>query len=104
MIGGAGQTAGRLLQGRRALITGGGNGMGQASAMLFAEHGAAVGVLDLRADLAEEVAEAIRASGGTAVAVTADVASEGDVQRAVESVTHALGGLQVLVNCAGVTN
>jgi NAD(P)-dependent dehydrogenase (short-subunit alcohol dehydrogenase family) len=104
MIGGAEDVARGLLRGKRALITGGGNGMGQASAMLFADHGAAVGVLDLRADLAEEVAASIRAAGGSAVAVQADVTNEQDVQRAVAAVADALGGLNLLVNCAGVTN
>ena len=104
MIGSVEQLSRGLLRGRCAMITGGGNGMGHASARLFANHGAAVGVVDLHAELAEEVADEIRRQGGRAVAVCADVSDEAEVRQAVETVAANLGGLHVLVNCAGVTN
>jgi NAD(P)-dependent dehydrogenase (short-subunit alcohol dehydrogenase family) len=93
---------GGLLQGRWGLVTGAGGGIGRATARLFAAEGAAVGVVDLDGDAAEAVAAEIRASSGTALALQADVADEAAVRRAVEAVVGAFGGLNVLVNNAGI--
>ena len=88
---------------KAALITGAGSGIGAAIATLFARHGAAVAVADRDGPAAERTAGAIEADGGHAVAITADISNgrgaEGCVDRAVE----ALGGLQIVVNSAGVT-
>ncbi|HUZ76994.1 MAG TPA: SDR family NAD(P)-dependent oxidoreductase [Chloroflexota bacterium] len=94
-------TAG-LLAGRLALVTGAGHGIGRATALLFARQGAAVGVVDVVGSAAEEVAQEIAARGGRALPVQADVAAEGDVERAVSTVARELGGLDVLVNNAGI--
>jgi NAD(P)-dependent dehydrogenase (short-subunit alcohol dehydrogenase family) len=87
------------LDGRVALITGAGEGMGRAAALLFAQEGARVGVLDVDRERAETVAAEI---GEAAVAIAADVSSPADVRRAVEEVVRAFGALHVLYNNAGV--
>lgn len=85
-----------LLAGHRALVTGGGSGIGAATARRFAEEGASVAVLDREGDSAAEVAERI---GGTAI--TCDVADRDALADAVEAVADRLGGLSVLFNNAG---
>ena len=90
------------LQGKVALITGAGEGMGRAAALLFAREGARVGVLDLDERRAEETAELVAAEGGTAIPVAADVSAEEDVRAAVATTVRELGGLHVLYNNAGV--
>lgn len=92
--------AGRLA-GKVALITGGATGMGGASSRLFAAEGAKVGILDHNLAAAEETAAAIRAAGGTAVAVQADVSQAAEVGAAVTKVQRALGPITVLFNHAG---
>jgi 3-oxoacyl-[acyl-carrier protein] reductase len=82
---------------RVALVTGGGRGIGAATAKLFAAEGARVAVSDLDEAPAREVAEPI---GGLAVAC--DVSVRGDVQAMIERVTKELGGLDILVTCAGI--
>jgi NAD(P)-dependent dehydrogenase (short-subunit alcohol dehydrogenase family) len=94
--------SGLLLEKRLALITGAGSGIGRATARLFADEGASVGVVDLVAEAADQVAAEIQAGGGTALAVQADVAQEADVRRAVDAVAQAFGGLNIVVNNAGI--
>ncbi len=90
--------------GRVALVTGGSRGIGRAIAERLGSGGAAV-VVNYRADAAaaEAVVSAIRAAGGQAVAVAADVAQAEDVDRLVEATTSAFGRLDILVNNAGIT-
>ena len=91
------------LENRAALVTGGGSGIGRATAALFAREGAKVVVSDLsEADVAE-TARQIEADGGDATAVTGDVANGGDAERMVKTTVGSYGGLNVLVNSAGVT-
>ena len=90
------------LAGKRALITGAGAGIGRASAMLFANEGAAVAVADLDLAAAEATVEAIRAADGRAHALRADVADDGSVRTMVEAAERGLGGLDVLFNNAGI--
>lgn len=85
-----------------ALVTGGGVGMGEAISYRLARDGMAIGVLDIAGDTAGSVASEIRAAGGQAVAVTADVSQRDQVVAAVATVREALGPVTVLVNNAGV--
>ena len=88
------------LQGRRALVTGAGGGLGVAIARCLAEAGADVGCVGrTRASLDVACAE-VRAAGGRALAVTADVADGAAVAAMVDEVAEALGGLDILVNNA----
>lgn len=90
------------LDGLVAVVTGAGAGIGAATALLFAQEGARLAVLDVRADPAETLAEQIRGKGGEAVAVAADVADEAQVVAALDHVTDTFGALDILVNNAGL--
>jgi NAD(P)-dependent dehydrogenase (short-subunit alcohol dehydrogenase family) len=90
------------LEGKVALITGAGSGIGQATAMLFAGEGAEVAVNDINISSAEGTADAIKKMGRKAIALKADVAEENEVIDMVERVIKELGGINILVNNAGV--
>ena len=90
------------LAGKRALVTGAGGALGRASALAFAREGAAVAVVDVVDETAAETVELIRAAGGTALAVHADVGEEAQVEAAVTAAVSAFGGLDVLFNNAGI--
>lgn len=90
------------LAGKRALVTGAGGQLGRASSVRFAREGAAVAVVDVVAEAAEQTVRLVEAEGGTAVALAADVADEAQVAAMVDDAVAALGGLDVLFNNAGV--
>ncbi len=90
------------LDGRVALITGAGSGIGKASALLFASEGAAVVCADIDEASCRATADEIRAAGGEATAVVSDVSSDADVSAMVHIAEDTFGGLHVLFNNAGI--
>lgn len=90
------------LEGRVALITGGGSGIGAATANLFAREGAAVCVADVVEANAQSVAESIVREGGRALAVTCDVTNKDQVAAMVQKTLQAFGRLDILINNAGI--
>lgn len=93
---------GRLEQ-RRAVITGAASGIGRATALLFAEQGAALILADVKESV-HEVAELARTRGATAQALVADVSSEDDCERLVEQCVSRLGGIDVMFANAGIVS
>ena len=95
--------AARLLEGRRALVTGAATGIGQGTAFALAAHGAAVAINHRgKVDDAHATVAAIEAAGGRAVPVAMDVSVEDDVKRGFAEAREAFGGLDLLVNNAGI--
>jgi NAD(P)-dependent dehydrogenase (short-subunit alcohol dehydrogenase family) len=95
-------TNGTRLAGRRALITGGGTGIGRATAVLFGREGANVVVSGRRRPELEETVREVERGGGTAAWVQGDVSAEGDAEHMVEETVGRLGGLDIVVNNAGI--
>jgi 3-oxoacyl-[acyl-carrier protein] reductase len=89
------------LSGSVAIVTAGGQGLGEAIAGLFAEAGASVAVVDLNPAQAERVAGEIAAQGGTALALAADVSHTAQVNDMVQAVLARFGTVDILVNGAG---
>ncbi|MEM7253337.1 MAG: SDR family NAD(P)-dependent oxidoreductase [Pseudomonadota bacterium] len=91
-----------MLEGKTAIITGAGSGIGRACAALMGKRGAQVVVTDIDAASAEAVAEQVKADGATSVAFGLDVVDEAAVNELVSLVEREIGSLDIMVNNAGV--
>jgi 3-hydroxybutyrate dehydrogenase len=89
------------VEGQTALVTGAGSGIGQAIALALAAEGASVVITDVDAESAQRTAAQVEQAGGRALAVVADVSSEDDWRRVVQTAEGALGPVDILVNNAG---
>ncbi len=87
----------------RSLVTGGGAGIGRAIAEAFAARGASLVLLDIDSAKASEAAEAIEAAGGKAIAVVGSVTESADVARAFATLDETNGGIDILINNAGIS-
>jgi len=90
------------LTGKRAVVTGGGSGIGRGASIKLAEEGASVGVLDVNLAAAQEVAETICKAGGSAFAIRANVADERQIEDATREAETRFGGLDTIVANAGI--
>ncbi|MDO5510643.1 MAG: SDR family NAD(P)-dependent oxidoreductase [Weeksellaceae bacterium] len=92
----------KLLEGKVAIITGAGSGIGEATAKLFAENGAKVVVSDINVENGEKVAKSIKDEGGEAIFVKCDTSDPDQHQTLISKTKEAFGGLHIAVNNAGI--
>jgi NAD(P)-dependent dehydrogenase (short-subunit alcohol dehydrogenase family) len=90
------------LQGKVALVTGGGSGIGKATAKLFAKHGAKVALLGHTRDELEETAQVIEADGGEALVLDADITNEDRMEEVARKIDETWGRLDIVVANAGI--
>lgn len=90
------------IKGSVALVTGGGNGIGEAIAKYFVKHGAKVAVVDVSQVNIDRVVKELKDMGGEAIGVQANVASEGDTAKFIKATLDAFGKLNIAVACAGI--
>ena len=90
------------LEGKVAIITGSGQGLGRAAALLFARAGAKVAVVDVNPDASNETVDRIAQEGGEAIALEVDVGKSGDAQRMAVATSDRYGRIDVLVNNAAI--
>ena len=93
---------GTRLQGKVALITGAGSGIGRESSLLWASEGASIVAVDIDQASAQHTADAVRAAGGRAIAVQADVSRAQDCERMIAKAESEYGHLNILFNNAGI--
>ena len=90
------------LEGKVAVVTGAGSGIGRGIAQRFARDGAAVGVWDINGDSASETAKLITQAGGRAIAIEADCSDEAAIKSAADETRAKFGAINILVNNAGI--
>lgn len=90
------------LEGKSAVITGAGNGIGRETALLFATEGAAVAAVDLNEEAVSNTVSEIIAGGGTAIPIVADISKDADVASMFASAEEAFGRVDVVFNNAGI--
>jgi NAD(P)-dependent dehydrogenase (short-subunit alcohol dehydrogenase family) len=95
-------TSGTRLQGKVALITGAGSGIGREASLVWASEGAAIVAVDIDRTSAQHTADAVQAAGARAVAVQADVARAQDCERMIAAAESEFGKLNILFNNAGI--
>ena len=93
----------RSIAGKVALVTGAANGMGRATAHLFADEGAQVAVVDIDADGVQNVVTEISAAGGVAQGWKLDLRDAAAIRRVIDEVAAHFGGLDILINNAGIS-
>ena len=91
-----------MLDGKSALITGGGGGIGHATALAFAREGARVAVADVAVEAARETVALVNAAGGQAISLSGDVSRDADVRVMIEGVVASYGRLDCAFNNAGI--
>ena len=89
------------LKGKTAIVTGGGNGIGKATAILLAKYGANIAIGDFNMEAAEEVAKEIRELGVKSIAIACNVLKDEDLVNLVDTTMKELGGIQILISNAG---
>ncbi|MBI3840312.1 MAG: glucose 1-dehydrogenase [Planctomycetia bacterium] len=94
----------RRLDGQVAWIGGGASGIGAAVAELFAEEGARIAVADVQTERGETLVRKIGRSGGQAIFTPCNVTREVEIQASIEQAVEQFGGLQIVVNCAGIVH
>ena len=92
----------RSLNGRVAVITGAGSGMGRSMAVRLAEDNARIAIWDINAEGAEETARMVREAGGTAIAITADCSVKAEIKAAADQTRRELGKISIVINNAGI--
>jgi NAD(P)-dependent dehydrogenase (short-subunit alcohol dehydrogenase family) len=97
-----GEAMAGMLEGKSALVTGGGGGIGRATAQAFAREGARVAVADMMADTAQETVALINRAGGQAMPLTGDITASGVVHAMIGSVVATYGRLDCAFNNAGI--
>jgi len=90
------------IKGSVALVTGGGNGIGEAVAKYFVSHGAKVALVDMVQKNLDRVLADIKAMGGEAIGIQADVTSEAETAKFIKATLEAFGKLNIAVSCAGI--
>jgi 2-keto-3-deoxy-L-fuconate dehydrogenase len=94
----------REIEGKVAIVTGGGSGIGRAIALRFGQGGARVAIVDIAAPAAAETMRGMEAGGAAAMSVPCDVSRPADVERAFQAVGQRLGPPDILVNSAGIAH
>jgi len=92
------------LEGQAAWISGGASGIGEATVRRFASEGARVAIVDVQAAPGRRLEASVRAAGGNAVFFECDITSEEQVRASIDQAAARFGGLQIVVNCAGIVH